>query len=491
MSVIVIGGGHNGLTAAITLAKAGRAVTVLERRDVLGGVAAGETFGDFQTRGLLDESCTVRPSVVATLGLANHGLRWRERPPLYGAQKDGEGLLLGASIGAAELGDDALGYRTLRALIQRLGPTARRILEAAPPNIGDDAKIGPLLRPAFDLRRLGKSDLMELLRVAPACVDDWVTEEVGGPLLRAMLCAEALPGTWMGPRSPTSTTTLLLAEALADREVEGGPAALVSALASAAQAAGVTVRTGVTVQRIVVEAGAVTGVETSEGRIPASVVLSAIGPKTTLLDLLHPLDLPAHIERDVSDIRTRGTLAKVHLGLSQPLILRKTSHERMLLGAEDPLDLERGWDHAKHRRIPTNPPLYIRQWTDGGHVASITVHCAAHDLDGGWTDEARDSLYAAVLDTLVAYVPGVQDSILASETLTPADIEARYSLPGGHVFHGELALDQLGPLRPTPRLAQYATPIGGLFLGSAGMHPGIGITCAPGHLAAQRALTLG
>ncbi len=484
---IVIGGGHNGLTAALTLANPNSKVLVLERRDVLGGICAGEEFGDgFRTRGLLDETCRVRPSVVAELGLAKHGLTWRERPPLFGARRDGPGLLLGGSAGSSALGDDALGHRTLRAFIETIGPTVRRILEATPPDIGDEAKILPLVRPALDLRRLGKRDLMELLRVAPSCVDDWVTEEVAGPLLRAMLCSEALPGTWMGPRSPTSTTTLLLAEALAGREIEGGPAALIAAMQAAVADANIRVETGVEVQRVVVKNGSVQGVETSDGYRSSVRVLSAVGPKTTLLDLLHPLDLPAHIERDVSDIRLRGTLAKVHLGLSAPLTVGGRVHERLLIGAEDPLDLERAWDHAKHRRLPTTPPLHVRQWTDGDrHVASITLHCAAHDLDGGWTDDARDSLYVAAIDTLEATVPGVRDSIVASETLSPADIEARYALPGGHVFHGELALDQLGPLRPTPRLSGYRTPIPGLYLGSNGMHPGLGVTCAPGFLAAR------
>ncbi len=484
---IVIGGGHNGLTAALKLAGPNSKVLILERRDVLGGICAGEDFGaGFRTRGLLDETCRVRPSVVADLGLANHGLTWRERPPLFGARRDGPGLLLGGSAGTSGLGDDALGHRTLRAFVDKVGPTVRRILEAAPPDIGDEAKILPLVRPALDLRRLGKRDLMELLRVAPACVDDWVTEEVAGPLLRAMLCSEALPGTWMGPRSPTSTTTLLLAEALAEREIHGGPAALISALTAAVADANIRVETGIEAQRIVVKNGCVQGVETSDGYRSSICVLSAIGPQTTLLDLVHPLDLPAHIERDVSDIRVRGTLAKVHLGLSKPLAFDGAAHERLLLGAEDPLELERAWDHAKHRRLPTTPPLHVRQWSDGDrHVASLTLHCAAHDLDGGWTDAARDSLYAAAMDTLEGYLPGVGETIVASETLTPADIEARYALPGAHVFHGELALDQLGPLRPTPRLAQYKTPIPGLYLGSNGMHPGVGVTCAPGWLAAK------
>jgi phytoene dehydrogenase-like protein len=494
--VVVIGGGHNGLTAATMLAVAGRTVVVLERRDLMGGIAAGEAFGDgqFRTRGLLDATCRVRPAIVTALGLEKHGLTRRHRPPLFGAQKEGPGLLVGAEVGAAELGEDVLGFRNLRAFIQRITPVVRRLMDEAPPDIGDDAKLMPLVRPALGLRKLGRKDLMELLRVAPACVDDWVSEEVSNPLLRAMLCSEALPGTWMGPRSPTSTTMLLVAEALAGREVQGGPAALVDALVSAANAAGVELRTGVEVTRIVVENGAVTGVETSDGVVEASVVVSCVGPKTTLLDLVAPMDLSPAIERDLSDVRHRGTMAKIHLGLSQPLRFRDDDaiHERLLVGAEDPLDLERAFDHAKHRRLPLDPPppLHIRQWPcdDGGYVASITLHCAAHDLDGGWTPEARDSLYAAAMTTLDAYVPGVADTILASETLSPADLETRYSLAGGHPFHGEHALDQMGPLRPIPRLARYATTLGGLYLGSSGMHPGFGVTCGPGALAARAVL---
>ena len=496
---VVIGGGHNALTAAVVLARAGKRVVVLERRDVFGGVAAGETFGDgehsFRTRGVLDDSCRVRPSIVDELELGKHGLTWSPRPPLFGARKGGKGLLLSPESGADTLGASASGYRTLRSFIRKLEAPVRRLMEAPPPDIGDDAKITPLIRPAFDFRRLGGRDLMELLRVAPACVDDWVTEEVSEPLLRAMLCAEGLAGTYMGPRSPTSTTTLILSEILADREVDGGPAALVDALVAAARDAGVVLHTGIEATRIRVKNGGVTGVEIRDGEaFEAPIVLSGIGPRRTMLDLLHPLDLPAAVERDVSDIRVRGTLAKIHLGLREPLRFEGDGEprERLLVGAEDPLDLERAFDHAKHRRLPMDPtpPLHIRQWrTDAGWVASISLHCAAHDLDGGWTEEARRGLHHAALATLEGYVPGVRGSVLATQTVTPADLESDWGLEGGCAYHGEHALDQLGPLRPTPRLARYSTPIRGLHLGCSGMHPGFGITCGPGFLAARTALT--
>jgi len=276
------------------------------------------------------------------------------------------------------------------------------------------------------------------------------------------------------------------------REITGGPAALVDALVSHAAQLGVEVRTGATVASIQVEARRSVGVTLADGTpVLGDHVLSAIGPRRTLLDLVHPAQLPDGLETEVLRVRVRGIVAKVHLALSAPLDIAGGA-ERFRVGAH-PLDWERAFDDAKHRRLPRAPTLDVRlpsvsdpSLAPTGHqVASILVHGATHELEGGWTGQATAALRDRVLDQLAAHDPAVRDKLVAAEVLTPAALERSFGLEGGHLLHGELALDQLYALRPTPALGQHSTPIAGLTLASSGTHPGLGVSGRSGVLAAQ------
>jgi phytoene dehydrogenase-like protein len=499
-TTIVIGAGPNGLTAATLLAKAGHTVTVIERRDIPGGIAAGETFHDgFTTTGLVHESCHVRPRVADALGLTRHGLEWRDVPALFGCVEEGEGLLLPTDDSGASAAisghDSASDYAGYSRWLNKVVPLAKQLLENRAPAIGQTSDLWPLLKTALGVRMLGERDMMELLRIAPSCVDDWLEEHFPSPLVRSMLMGPALFGSWMGPRSPTSALCLLVYKALAGREVAGGPAALVRALVSAANAAGVTLRHGAEVTGITVADGAVTGVTLADGAaMSADTVVSAIGPRKTLLDLVDPLWLPPTDTGEAQNIRTRGITAKVHLAISGELRAAGDGQaaERLWIGAH-PLDLERAFDDAKMRVLPRAPVLDVRvpSLSDaslapaGHHVVSVLVHGAACDLDAGWDDAARDALKAAVMSQLTRYTDLTEERVLACEVLTPAEIAGRYGLEGAHVWHGELGLDQLWTLRPTRRTSQHATPIAGLFLGSGGAHGGGALTCAAGALCAK------
>ncbi|MFT7518294.1 MAG: phytoene dehydrogenase-like protein [Kiritimatiellia bacterium] len=497
MQVIVIGAGHNGLTAATSLAKAGHQVTVLEARDQVGGVGGTNEFHPgYHHSGLLHDSAAVRPSVIAELKLADHGLKLQAVPPVQGRGADGQVLRVHSEVDKSEVGSDAEGYAALRTIIARIKPFAATVLDGPAPQIGAAAKIMELARPAIGMRRLGKKQMMQLLRIAPTCVDDFVTEHLHDPALRAMVAMPALTLAWTGPRSPLSTANLLLWEALQGQEVIGGPAALVRALHKAATAAGVTVQTGALVCAIRVTAGAVQGVTLADGTtLDATVVLAAIGPKRALLDLVDPMHLPGITERALDNVRLRGLVAKVHLALSGPLTFadgEPVSYARLVA---DPLDLERAFDDAKYGRLPSNPPpLEVRVLSgDGvapqGHsVASIIVYGVPHGLKEGWSDSARDAVLKSVLASLERWCPGASDHIVGHEVLTPGDLERDYHLQGGHLAHGEHALDQLYAMRPTPGLAQHHTPISGLWLGSSGCHPGGGISCGPGIGAAKALL---
>ncbi len=469
-STVVIGAGPNGLTAATLLAKAGHSVTVLERRDVPGGIAAGEAFHEgFTTTGLVHDTCRVRPGVIDALGLS---VQWRDTPALFGCVADGEGLLVprdDAGARAAITGhDSAADYDGYARWLGKVKPLARQLLENRAPAIGQTSDLWPLLKTALGVRMLGERDMMELLRIAPSCVDDWLEEHFPSPLVRAMLMGPALTGAWMGPRSPTSALCLIAYEALAGREPAGGPAALVDALVSAASAAGVTLRLGAEVHGITTEDGAVTGVTLADGSgLAADTVVSAIGPRTTLLDLVDPLWLPPTETGDAQNIRTRGITAKVHLAITGELRAAGDGQaaERLWIGPH-PLDIERAFDDAKMRVLPTAPVLDVRvpSLSDpslapaGHHVVSVLAHGAACDLDAGWGDAARDSLKAAVMAQLTRYTDLTVERVVACEVLTPADITARYGLEGAHLWHGELGLDQLWTLRPTRTTSRHSTP---------------------------------
>jgi phytoene dehydrogenase-like protein len=202
-----------------------------------------------------------------------------------------------------------------------------------------------------------------------------------------------------------------------------------------------------------------------------------------LLELVAPEALPLSTESHIKKVRLRGTMAKVSLALAEPIDFAcrpGLNPERALL-CEDPLDLERAFDHVKHRRMPTELPLDIRQ---SGETASVLIRCATIEIEGGWTDERRAQLAEFTLASMERYVPKIREIATVTETLTPADIAERYALEGGHEMHGELALDQLGPMRPAMPLSRYLTPIRGLLCGSAGVHPGGGISGRSGRLSA-------
>jgi phytoene dehydrogenase-like protein len=476
MDVVIIGGGHNGLVAAATLARSGRRVTVLEGREGFGGVADG----------LLHDTETLSPDVVRELDLTSHGLELQDPAPVFVPAREGGGLLLhrDAGLAAEELGSDAGAYREWRDFLGRVLPFARTQLDRIAPDVRTAAPLWPLMKTGLAFRRLGKKDIHELLRVGPACVDDYLSEWFTSPLLRTALAAPALHGTFMGTRSPTSTATLLLHEAQVAQEVVGGPTALVEALVRACRAGGVELQAGAKVNRIRVEGGRAVGVELDDGSpVDAGIVLSCIGPRRTLLDLVAPEALPVSTAGHIRKVRVRGTLARLNFKLSGPIEYACRpgfAPERSLVG-EHPLDLERAFDHVKHRRMPTDPPLDIRQ-SDG--VASVLVRCAPFELEGGWTDERRAELTECVLASLERYAPGIRSLATVTQTLTPSDLAQDYALEGGHEMHGELALDQLGPMRPGLALSRHATSIAGLLCGSAGIHPGGGISGRSGRLAA-------
>ena len=255
------------------------------------------------------------------------------------------------------------------------------------------------------------------------------------------------------------------------------------ALRSACESRGVEIVTGGGVRRILVENGAATGVELDIGDVvKAPQIVSTADPRHTLLDLVEPRDLPPGIEGDLTSWRCRGTTAVLHLALEGPLELAGRPDERCewILVGDDMVTLERAADAVKYGEMSDHPVLEVRVPSisdptlapTGHEVVTVHAHLAPHDLRGGWTDAARELLLTRCLDRLASVAPTVRDRITGHELLTPIDLEQRYGLTGGHIHHGEHALDQLFWLRPAASCARYATPLHGLYLGGSGSHPG-------------------
>ena len=509
--VIVVGGGHNGLAAGALLSKEGRKVLILEKRNLLGGVAAGEEFHPgHRTQGLLLDSSGLRPGLISELELESHGLRLREdEPPTFIPSPSGKGLLLHADaekmqIGSALSEKDNKSYGEFRTFLSRTRSILKHILDNAPPPITDRGTDGllTLLSAGLRLRALGRDDMIELLRIAPMCVGDWVKDWFEDERLRCAVAGAAVEGTFMGPWSAGTVTSYLIRNALTERSVQGGPQAVVAALNGAAKAAGAQIKTETGVARINVSKGRVLGVTTDKGDdIRADIVLSTADPKTTFHTLIAPTHIPDGLDEQIRNFRARGTTAKVNLALSAPLEFSQHPGERFeRIRTGDVLDdIERAFDAVKYGEFSKSPHLDIKVSSiadpsaapENKHTVEILVHFAPYDLEGGWTDAKRAELGDAVLAQLERYAPGVKKAVAHAEVLTPKDLESRYGLAQGHIYHGEPFLDQLYALRPSLDCAQYATPIEGLYLGGSGSHPGGGVTGAPGQLCAQAVLAAG
>jgi len=490
--IVVIGGGHNGLAAAATVARSGRKVIVLEARDSLGGLAARRTFHEgYSAPGVLHDTSLLRPRLLRGLDLERHGLSWREAPDIAAPSSNGETLWIGKNDVAGVDGTNQAAYRSWMAFIERVSGVIANLMDQPPPDpVGE---VWPLFWTGLKIRRLGSSDMTELLRVGPMCVADWLRDQFSNERLSAALALPAVTGLFTGPWSAGTAAILLLQQALAGREVVGGPAALIDALEKVARARQVEFRTSAPVERIVISNQTITGVVVAGETIDCDTVIASCDPKQTFAQLIGEHRLPVALASDIHNLRVRGSTAKVHLALDAPLTIDAKQVEALRTG--ETLDaIEQAFDPMKYRQLTTRPALDVRVWSgdgiapNGAAVASLMVHGVAYHLEQPWDDAAREAVASNAIAALAQVCPTVRDHIVGHEVLSPADLAAEYRLTGGHLHHGEHGLDQLAFMRPTVDCARYSTPIKGLFLGGSGSHPGGGIRCVPGILAAKAVL---
>lgn len=496
-NVIVIGGGVNGLAAAVELGKAGKKPLILEARSALGGLSARRTFGEgFSVPGIRHETSEIRPALIDALSLTERGLALlTEHTPIFAPEPEGPGLVIHTQADKAKeelskrSSKDAEAYAAFRALLGRVRPTIEPLLaRSAPPllprSLGEMFDMGLM---GLKLRGLGRNDMIELLRVMPMCVADWMREQFETEVLSAALSMPAVLGDYAGPWSPGTAAVLILREALIVPGVKGGPAAVAEALIAALGAVGGQSRTNARVAKIKLAKGRVAGVVLDSGEeIAADVVIAACSPKRAL-DLLPPLTLAMKDQSAARSMRHRGTVAKIHLGLREPISWRarpSEKFERVRIGAHLD-DLERSFDASKYRRLPEKPSLDITVLHQEKPALSIFALGVPHDLDGGWNDDKKSALLENVIRELEVHAPAIRGTISAGEVLSPVDLENEFGLPGGSIHHVERAIDQMVLLRPARPFARYSTPVEGLYLGSSGCHPGPGVTLAPGVLAAR------
>ncbi len=515
--MLIIGGGHNGLVTAFYLAKAGFKPLVLERNAQVGGAAVTDEFHPgFRCSTLAHTAGPIRPDIVRDMQLEKHGLKLITPEVCVTAlSPEGRALTLYQDVAksaqqiAAFSRKDAAKYPEFEKSLGKISKVIAEALATTPPDI-DHPSTGDLwsmLKTGRAIRNLGKKDMFRLLRWGPMAVADLAAEYFETELLRAVVAARGVFGTFLGPWSAGSTLVLLIRAAGDPHPVgsatfaAGGMGAVTQAMAAAAKAAGAEIRTGAEVIEIRVQNGAATGVLLSTGEeIHAKAVISNADPKRTLLKLTDPMHLSPDFVQKLQHYRGNGTVAKVNLALSGLPKFTALNGDasalrgRIHIGHE--IDyLERAFDEAKYGEFSKQPYLEatIPSLTDptlapdGKHVMSIYMQYAPYKLRGDW-EQQRKALGQTVVQTLTQYAPNLPELILTHQIITPHDLEEKYVLTGGQIFHGELALDQFFTMRPLLDWARYRTPIENLYLCGSGTHPGAGLTGGSGANAAREIL---
>ncbi|MEX2125230.1 MAG: NAD(P)/FAD-dependent oxidoreductase [Woeseia sp.] len=509
LDAIVVGAGHNGLVCAAYLARAGKKTLVLESAPGPGGMAGTRSIrGGYHFPGLVHVAYPFAPGIRRELELDRHG--YAPGAPINTTSLAGNGRHL--SFGNAGISGqdvpraDADSYPPFRNRYLSFARAMQPLFDSSPPRLKETPfrDKWTLMRLGWNLRvKLGRDSMYELLRVAGINMHDVLSDTFVDDRLKGAIAAEAILGSAMCPRTPGTVLTWLqwLQGAL------NGPLSIPSsgsmqALASAAEAAGATIRHRAAVRRILVEAGRATGAELASGeKLAADLTVSGVDPRSTFTELVGLPQLDAMFGNRVGQIRGSGVVAKLLLALRDKPAFRGLPEPELgnrLLVAPSLRYVEHAFNASKYGEYPEQPVLDIAipslGDTDlapaGHHVMSVNVAFVPYDLRED--SEARKSAFTKrVIALLDEYAPGIESLIVEHQFLSPRDIEADYGAMRGHWHHGELSIHQSFMLRPLYGAAQYDTPIGGLFLCGSGSHPGGGLTGLPGRNAARRILELG
>ena len=515
---IIIGGGHNGLTAAAYLARAGRKVLVLERRHVLGGAAVTEeVFPGFRFSVCSYVVSLLRPEIIRELELARHGLEILPLDGTFTPMPNGDYLWRVNDHAktrreiARHSRVDAEAYDEYARAMVAMGRFVKPILGMRPadPTSLDPGGVKQLFALLQRFRQLPFADQCNQIQLMTMSAVDFLDQWFETDVLKATMSASGIIGTFLGVRSP-GTAYVLLHHYMGEIDgafrswglARGGTGAISNAIAAAARQAGVEIRTRAAVGSILVRGNRAEGVVLANGdELRASVVASSVDPRLTFTRLLDPALLPDEFVADISRYKFRGSSAKVNLALDAlpdfTSLPGPGHHLRGAISISPGVDyMERAYDEAKYGRFSRRPymDIVIPSLTDttlappGKHVMSCFVQYAPYHLKESTWDEQGEAFGDTVIDTIAEYAPNIRSIIRHRQVVTPLDLEREWGLSEGNIFQGELTLEQLFFLRPAPGWAQYTTPVQNLFMCGSATHPGGGIMGAPGRNAAVEIL---
>jgi phytoene dehydrogenase-like protein len=518
---VVVGGGHNGLTAAAYIARTGLSTLILERRDIVGGCCVTEEISPgCKASSTSYVASMLRPEVIRDLRLAEHGLRMVPcDPAIQVAFPDGRVVPWWAERERAvsefrkHSAKDAETFVRIDDRLRKLARYLQPFFLEPPPEVDAKSMAGwsDLLRVGTRFRGISSHEIAELISFLTGSLGEFLDRNYESDVIKTMFLANNVYGKHGGPYQPGTAIGLLfhlLSGGEHERQgfyghVMGGMGAITQAMASACRKVGVEIRTGSAVAQIDTRNGRARGVILEDGtEIRGRVVLSNADPKRTFLQMLPEHELPGEFVHAVRGIKMAGPCAKVNLALSEEPRFTGTpsTHsplERTFYTLVPSLEFaERCYDIAKFGELPEE------LWVDcviasnaddslapsGTHIMTCFVQYVPYKLRQGTWDEHRELLGDRVIRKIVEHAPNVANSIIARQVLTPLDLERTYGLTEGNIFHGDLTLEQLFFMRPVPGWSQYRTPIDGLYLCGAGAHPGGGVTGAPGHNASQQVL---
>lgn len=522
--VLIIGGGHNGLVTAGYLARAGRKVLVLERRDIVGGCAVTEEIwpGYRVSTGAYLVSL-LQERVVRDLELEQFGYHVDPKDPaFFSAFPDGRHFFMWQDRAKtlAEIAKfsrhDAEVYPEYEDQLERISRVVEDLLLTTPPQFppGSIRDFLEYLKLAGRLRRLSRKDMVALVKIFTQSAADFLDEWFESEQVKVTLATDGVIGANGGPRSP-GTAYILLHHCMGGVGghrglwgfVRGGMGAVSEAIAASARAKGAAIRTHASVERILVQSGRAHAVVLANGeQVEASTIVSNLDPVTTFLRLLEPHLLPPEFLAAIQRFRSEGTSAKINLALTglpefsayrSPVSGAAGPHHRATMHICPSVEyVERAWDDAKYGRPSERPLLELTIPTmydpslapEGRHIMGIFLQYAPYTLRESTWDELREPFGDRVIRLIEEYVPNIRSIIEHRQVLTPLDLERRFGITGGNIFHGEMSIDQMFVMRPVAGWARYRTPIGGLYLCGSGAHPGGGVMGAPGYNCAREML---
>lgn len=516
---IVVGGGHNALVCAAYLARAGLKVTVLERQPYVGGACiTDEVWPGYKVSVAAYILSLLQPKVILDLDLKRHGYEVLPTPPVFQPFPDGRTLIGYEDINrtcqemARFSKKDAARYPDYVAHLDSLIPFIRRFLWETPPTIGGRPRDAlSLLKFVWRFRDAGRkfNDIYDLLTLS---VNDYLSRWFESDEIRAAFSGISASGSNAGPMTPGSAFVLMRG-LIRDHKtaaggwgfVRGGMGAVTAALSRSARAAGAVIRTDAEVDRILVRDGKAVGVVLKSGQeMRARCVIANAHAKVTFLDLVPQESLRQEFRASIEHFRVQSSCFKINLALDS--LPKYSSFDAAQAGFAFPSQIriapsvryiEEAFDASKYGGLAQRPYMFVTTPTSiddtlapaGKHIVGILAAHVSYDYcKAKPIAEVGQALLKSVVDELGTYAPGLADRILHAQVLSPVDIESRFALPGGHVHHGELTVDQIFLRRPAPGAANYRAPIPGLYLSGASAHPGGGVTGVPGHNAAREIL---